>query len=228
MSVRDRWRRAQAYELDFWQRNASALPDNGGELPKHLDFVVEGGRLEGKRVLEVGCGPMGVIYFSPGATRVGIDPLARDYMRSFNFSTHGVHLMTSMGEHLPLASNSFDVVIIGNVLDHVNEPGLTLDEIHRVLKPEGEIILWMHVIPRWLVPGRKILDMIDGGHPYHMTEAEAYALIRRAQLEPVQGQAVPPGLGWRAGWKAALANLAMRNLLVKGRPIAKPAAAAAS
>jgi ubiquinone/menaquinone biosynthesis C-methylase UbiE len=170
---------------------------------------------------------MGVIHFA-GSTRVGIDPLALDYMRSFNFSTRGVHLMTSMGEHLPLASNSFDVVIIGNVLDHVNEPGLTLDEIHRVLKPEGEIILWMHVIPRWLVPARKILDMIDGGHPYHMTEAEAYALIRRSQLEPVQGQAVAPGLGWRAGWKAALANLAMRNLLVKGRAMGKPAAAAAS
>lgn len=227
MSVRSRWRRAQAYELDFWQRNASALPDKGGQLPKHLDFVAAGGELEGKRVLEVGCGPMGVIYFSPGATRVGIDPLAREYMQSFNFSTRGVHLMASMGEHLPLASNSFDVVVIGNVLDHVNEPSLTLDEIHRVLKPGGRIILWMHVIPRWLVPARKILDMIDGGHPYHMTQAEAEALIRRSRLNPEEANAVAPGLGWRAGWKAALANLAMRNLLVKGRAIEKPAAAAA-
>ncbi len=225
MSVRNRWRRAQAYELDFWQRNASALPDNGGELPKHLDFVLSGG-LEGKRVLEVGCGPMGVIYFTPGATRVGIDPLAREYMQSFNFSTRGVHLMASMGENLPLAAGSFDVVIIGNVLDHVNEPGRTLDEIHRVLKPGGQIILWMHVIPRWLVPGRKILDMIDGGHPYHMTEAEAYALVRRSHIDPVEGSAVAPGLGWRAGWKAALANLAMRNLLIKGRTESKPVAAA--
>jgi len=134
--------------------------------------------------------------------------------------------MASMGENLPLAAGSFDVVIIGNVLDHVNEPGRTLDEIHRVLKPGGQIILWMHVIPRWLVPGRKILDMIDGGHPYHMTEAEAYALVRRSHIDPVEGSAVAPGLGWRAGWKAALANLAMRNLLIKGRTESKPVAAA--
>lgn len=225
MSIRKRWRRAQAYELDFWKRNERALPDRGGALPKHLDFVTASG-IEGKRVLEVGCGPMGVIYFAPGALRVGIDPLAREYMASFNFSTRGVALITSMGEHLPFPGSAFDVVVIGNVLDHVNQPAITLDEINRVLKPGGEIILWMHVIPRWLVPARKLLDLIDGGHPYHMTEAEAYAMIRAARFEPFEGRAVPPGLGWRAGWKAALANLAMRNLLVKGRVAAAVTAAA--
>ena len=224
MNVRNRWRRAQKYELDFWQRNADALPDKGGALPKHMDFVTAGD-LNGKRVLEVGCGPMGVIYFVPGATRVGIDPLAREYMSSFNFNTRGVHLVAAMGETLPFPSGAFDVVIIGNVLDHVNMPGLTLDEVHRVLKPSGELLVWMHVIPRWLVPGRRILDAIDGGHPYHMTEAEAYALFRGSGMDPYDGKATHPGLGWRAGWKAFLANLAMRNLLVRSRPVSAPAAA---
>jgi SAM-dependent methyltransferase len=225
LSVRKRWRRAQAYELDFWKRNAKALPDQGGEMPKHLDFVTAPG-LEGKRVLEVGCGPMGVIYFVPGALRAGIDPLAREYMREFNFSTRGVHLLASMGENLPFRDGSFDVVIIGNVLDHVNMPGRTLDEVHRVLRPDGQLLVWMHEIPRWLVPARTILDLIDGGHPYHMTEAEAYELFRAAKLDPHTGKAVHPGLGWTAGWKAFLANLAMRNLLVQARPVSQPAVAA--
>jgi SAM-dependent methyltransferase len=213
---RERWRRAQAYELDFWKRYEDALPDHTGALPLHLDFVLATG-LDDKRVLEVGCGPMGVIYFTPGATRIGIDPLAGEYLKHLKMNQRGVQLLTSMGEHLPLASASFDVVIIGNVLDHVNDPYLTLDEIHRVLRPGGQIILWMHIIPKWLLPFRNILDAIDGGHPHHMTEAEARTLIRRSSFAPECGHVAPSGLGWRSGWKAALGNIAMRNLMVKGR-----------
>ena len=217
-TVRDRWRRAQSYELEFWKRYENQLPDHGGALLPNLPFVLSAD-LEGKSVLEVGCGPMGVIYFAPGSRRVGVDPLALEYTRSLEFSTRGVHLLASMGEHLPFGDGSFDVVVIGNVLDHVDEPGRTLDEIHRVLRPDGQIILWMHVIPRWLVPLRRILDMVDSGHPHHMTEAEARALFRRTRLEPTDSNTEAPGLAWTSGWKAILANLAMRSLLVKGRAV---------
>ena len=137
-SGRERWRRAQAYELGFWKRYEDSLPDHGGALLPHVGFVASAG-LEGKHVLEVGCGPMGVIYFVPGAVRVGIDPLAGDYSRHFNMNPRGVQLVTSMGEYLPLSSASFDVVVIGNVLDHVDDPHLTLEEIRRVLEREGLI-----------------------------------------------------------------------------------------
>ena len=75
----------------------------------------------------------------------------------------------------------------------------------------------MHVIPRWLSPLKKVLDSIDGGHPHHMTEEEARALIRRSDFEPEYGHVGPSGLGWRSGWKAALGNVAMRNMIVRAR-----------
>ena len=218
MSGRERWRRAQAYELDFWKRYEGSLPDHGGVLLPHVGFVAAAG-LDGKRVLEVGCGPMGVIYFVPGAVRVGIDPLAGDYAGQLNMNRRGVQLVTSMGEHLPLSSDSFDVVVVGNVLDHVDDPSLTLEEIHRVLHPRGQIILWMHIIPRWLLPIRKLLDAIDGGHPFHMTRAEARSLIRGSGFEPDHEHVEQSGLGWRSGWKAALGNIAMRTLIMKGRAV---------
>ena len=217
MASRERWRRAQAYELDYWQRNWTPA-DRGSLMPPQLEFVKSCG-LEGKHVLEVGCGPIGVIFFAPGSLRVGIDPLAREYAASLNLSTDGVQLLASVGENLPLAAGSFDIVVIGNVVDHVHHPDNTLAEVRRVLKPDGLVILWMHVIPRWLVPMRNILNTIDGGHPYHMTKDDAYALARRAQLEPHEGTMESTGLGWRRGWKAAAANIAMRNLVFKARPV---------
>jgi SAM-dependent methyltransferase len=187
-------------------------------LLPHVGFVASAG-LDGKHVLEVGCGPMGVIYFVPGAVRVGIDPLVADYSKQLKMNPRGVQLVASMGEYLPLSSASFDVVVIGNVLDHVDDPHLTLEEIRRVLRPDGQIILWMHIIPRWLLPIRKILDAIDGGHPFHMTQTEARALIRRSSFEPEYEHVEQSGLGWRSGWKAALGNIAMRTLIVKGRAL---------
>jgi SAM-dependent methyltransferase len=221
VSGRERWRRAQAYELDFWKRYEGSLPDHGGALLPHVGFVASVG-LDGKRVLEVGCGPMGVIFFVPGALRVGIDPLAGNYSKQLRINPRGVNLITSMGEYLPFTPASFEVVIIGNVLDHVNDPALTLDEIRRVLRPDGQIILWMHVIPKWLLPVRRVLDLIDGGHPFHMTRVEAQALLRRSGLEPDYDHLEASGLGWRSGWKAALGNIAMRTLVVKAHALAAP------
>ena len=228
MTTEGRWKRAQKYELDFWKRNEDLLPERGGKPPKHLDFVEDGEALADKRVLEIGCGPMGVIYYLSAKERVGLDPLARDYMNAFGFDARGVSLLSSMGEHLPFADHTFDVVVIGNVLDHVYQPDRTLNEARRILKPGGRLIVWMHVIPRWMRPMRMVLNAIDGGHPHHMTEAEANKLFTDAQLHPTLSEAVPPALGWTNGWKAAMANITMRNLLLKAETAREPVRANAS
>ncbi|MCQ8105490.1 glycosyltransferase [Methylomonas sp. SURF-2] len=44
-------------------------------------------------------------------------------------------------ESLPFASNIFDVVISNHVIEHVNHPKLHINEIHRVLKPQGWLYL---------------------------------------------------------------------------------------
>jgi 2-polyprenyl-3-methyl-5-hydroxy-6-metoxy-1,4-benzoquinol methylase len=45
------------------------------------------------------------------------------------------------GSHLPVASGAIDVVVSFDVLEHVEDEATALREIHRVLKPDGEIVL---------------------------------------------------------------------------------------
>ncbi len=127
--------------------------------------------------------------------------------------------MAGIGEQLPFGGSTFDVVICGNVLDHVDRPGLTLAEIRRVLRSDGRVVISVHIIPGWLVTLRWLLDWIDIAHPHHMTKSEVYRLIEAASLEAGNGRTTSPKLTWRSA-KAALANLTMRNLLVTCRPIA--------
>jgi ubiquinone/menaquinone biosynthesis C-methylase UbiE len=214
--VQDRWRKAQEYELRFWQKYARRVPDREKHIPRELDYVLSAG-LEGRRVLEVGCGPMGTIYYVPGALRVGIDPLAREYVKDLGFSACGVDLVAAMGERLPFVDDTFDVIICGNVLDHVDQPGPALAEICRVLRSHGSVVMAVHVIPRWLVSLRWALDRIDTAHPHHMTKSDVYRMIEAADLEPGDGRSMSPKLTWRSV-KSAVANLAMRNLVVTCRP----------
>jgi len=45
------------------------------------------------------------------------------------------------GSHLPIASSAIDLVMSFDVLEHVHDEALALGEMHRVLKPDGEIVL---------------------------------------------------------------------------------------
>jgi SAM-dependent methyltransferase len=214
--MRDRWRQAQDYELDFWKQHEKSLPDYTGKLPRDTPYVASE-ISDDDAVLEVGCGPMGTIYFTPGSLRIGIDPLARGYVENLNFDRRGVQLVGGIGERMPLRDASFDVIICGNVLDHVDQPDKTLTEMRRVLKPNGRLVLTMHIIPRWLLPVRGILNKVDTGHPHHLTHADVRTMIETAGFVERESDTEAPGVGWYS-LKAALGNVAMRSLRVKCAP----------
>ncbi|MCJ7544038.1 MAG: methyltransferase domain-containing protein, partial [Phycisphaerae bacterium] len=50
---------------------------------------------------------------------------------------------------LPFGDDYFDLVIIRNALDHVDDPWQTLDEIFRVLKPTGALYVWIYLYTRY-------------------------------------------------------------------------------
>ena len=52
-----------------------------------------------------------------------------------------VALQVGVAEALPFADASFDLVILDNVLEHVQDRGRSLDEIRRVLRPGGILYL---------------------------------------------------------------------------------------
>jgi SAM-dependent methyltransferase len=49
-------------------------------------------------------------------------------------------------EQLPLAANTADYVVLLAVLEHLSEPEIVLREIHRVLKPGGQLLC---TVPTW-------------------------------------------------------------------------------
>jgi SAM-dependent methyltransferase len=95
------------------------------------------------RVLEVGCGAHGLIFFFGAKDGVGVDPLADHYAQLFPAWQGRARTYAAPGEKLPFDDASFDVVLCDNVVDHAENPRRIVEEIARVLAPGG--ILYFEV-----------------------------------------------------------------------------------
>jgi hypothetical protein len=111
---------------------------------KHTDVIREHLPLAGRLAVDVGCGDGALVRFlaRQGARAVGLDcgtaalapALAAD-------RTGGEAYVAALGQALPFAESSLDVVVFFNSLHHVPEPDipLALAEAARVLRRGGHL-----------------------------------------------------------------------------------------
>lgn len=149
---------------------------------RFLEGCITEGDLADRRVLDVGCG-MGdravAVALAGASMAVGVDPdpeklcWGRALERSCD--TGRARFVLGSGSELPFPDRSFDLVLLLDVLEHLEEPLATLREIGRVLVPEGRALvtfppylgpwgahLWKHVRIPWahlICPERRLLDL---------------------------------------------------------------------
>lgn len=102
------------------------------------------------RLLLIGPGPgTDLLFLPPAVTSVAaVEPdAAMRRMASALARRHGiaVDIVEGIGESIPFPDNSFDSVHVGLVLCSVDDVATTLDEIRRVLVPEGRLVVLEHV-----------------------------------------------------------------------------------
>ena len=97
------------------------------------------------RVIEVGSGAHGLIFYFGTETRVGVDPLAVDYGRLFPRWQRSARTIAACGESLPFADQSFDVVLCDNVVDHAESPQRIVRELARVLVRGGLLYFTVNI-----------------------------------------------------------------------------------
>jgi len=108
---------------------------------RRLDLMRRHVPLEGKRILDVGCG-LGTYVrkfraFSQDVYGVDIDP-----DKVAQASQDLPNLQVASGEELPFDSETFDVVLSHEVIEHVNDDRQALSEALRVLRTGGYLMLF--------------------------------------------------------------------------------------
>jgi ubiquinone/menaquinone biosynthesis C-methylase UbiE len=122
--------------------------------PEEVDRILQGLSLEGKRVLDIGCGSGGVTLYllqkHKAAHVTGFDveePVIRHAIERaalFGLTAQASFVQAAPGR-LPFEDEAFDLVFSKDALLHVPDKDALFAEIFRVLKPGGEFAAsnWM-------------------------------------------------------------------------------------
>ena len=175
------------------------------------------------RLLDVGCneGRGLAFYRANGFAAEGLEanPVAAAAARGAGFVVHGEDLQ----DFRP--AQPYDVVVLSNVLEHFLAPRAALAEIHRLLRPGGEVWISCPNAASWLrsLAGRAWINWHVPFHIVHFRAPRLHGLLAEAGFDLVEARQITPAL-WvtqsliaRAFARPGRTTRALRNpLLVAG------------
>ena len=104
-----------------------------------LEAIVRSHVTRESRVLDLGCGRGGVVelIWRDVKMAAGLDP---DSPSLADHRAAGMPVVRGVGERMPFADESFDLIVCLWVLEHLQDPPATLREVRRVLSPGGHFV----------------------------------------------------------------------------------------
>ena len=104
------------------------------------------------RVLYIGIGTgQEIVNFPPGLDITAVDMsyamLERSHARVQNYRGK-IHRCQMDAQATAFQDNTFDTILTVCVLCSVNQPTICLKELKRVLKPDGELVMFEHVLSK--------------------------------------------------------------------------------
>jgi SAM-dependent methyltransferase len=202
-----RWGEAQEAERGFWDTSTYTVELFGATLAALAESASWAQRalprdLPAGDLVELGIGPLGVgcIHLLPraaGAQLVGVDPIERkpapewplpEPLRGIVAACQGsCEQVVGRAERTGLAEGRFGVAVLHNMLDHVQEPAAVLAEAHRLLRPDGVLVVACDTLSvanrvrMRLYTRRRFADsLFIRAHPFHFGVGHLLALVRDA------------------------------------------------
>ena len=127
--------------VDYFVRVQSERPDDTARILRVLKLI---DRLiaipDGASMCVIGCGPVPrtlKVLREAGYRAVGVEPIPEFVARAREFLGDQESVQQGAAECLPFADKSMDVIFLESVLEHVESPQKSLDELFRVIRPGG-------------------------------------------------------------------------------------------
>lgn len=173
---------ASAVDPQFIAQNPERIRTFAGLLKKSLPRPAPGTTL-----LDVGCagGAFLVAAREYGFAATGVEPSR--WLAESGRSQYGVDIRDGILSPGMFPDASFDVITLWDVIEHVAEPAALLATIHRLLKPEGRLLVNYPDYGSWMARllGERWPFLLSV-HLLYYTRATMSAQLRRAGFSPLQ------------------------------------------
>ena len=157
----------------WWDGSQRWLLSLQNLVPTRLKYFDRIASWRGAAVLDLGCGGgfMSEALARRGAVVTAIDPAAAAIgiaMRHAASQELSIRYLVAGGERLPLPAKSMDYVVCVDVLEHVSDLRIVLDEVRRVLRPGG-LFLFDTINRTWLATlviiflGERVVRLLPRG-----------------------------------------------------------------
>lgn len=114
-------------------------------LRKRLDIISRHLELQGKKIVDCGCGHGSYLlsFLSAGSNAYGIE-YSTDKVVEFQtkYPQFANRILNGDLEKIGFETASFDIAFLNEVLEHVSDEKKALQEIHRVLQPGGALMVF--------------------------------------------------------------------------------------
>jgi phosphatidylethanolamine/phosphatidyl-N-methylethanolamine N-methyltransferase len=103
------------------------------------------------RLLEIGVGNGSHLKYYVNHEITGVDTSGNMLARARSHQKDNIRLFHMNGEALRFPNETFDYVILSHVIAVVDDPEKVMDEVYRVLRPDGKVFILNHFTPHnWL------------------------------------------------------------------------------
>ena len=151
------------------------------------DFLCEEIKDKKLNVLEIGCGAGGILkpFQDDGHTCLGID-LGSEYIRYGREA--GLNLLQCHSSELLVEyTNSFDVIILSDVIEHILDLDKEIDIIRKLLKPDGILYIGTPGTKNIFRYGYDFLRSFQNAHTYYFSLNTLTNVMNRNNFEIVKG-----------------------------------------
>lgn len=157
-------------------------------------------------VLDVGCASGGLLAALEGRAGrregVEIDPTAADRAAAI---ADVVHFGSITAVDLP--NDTFDVVVLGDVLEHVEDPVTVLGRVRPLLRQGGTIVVSLPNVAHWSIRWSLLLGrweyrpagILDDTHLRFFTWSSGAELLERSGFKIITRRPIVPGLSAHVG-----------------------------
>lgn len=183
-------------DLEIYQREATSFWDESSPALRSLRSVGEfhlglierewGPLLRGARVVDLGCGGgrMALALAERGALVTGVDRAGRALEAGLEEARRrglDVRFVCADLTRTPLPDGDFDFVVLGDVLEHLEDPRAAIAEAARLLAPRGR--LFVNTFDRRALSTLAVVHLAEGLGLVPRGTHDPRMFVRPAELE---------------------------------------------